>query len=281
MNKLEDSISQESKELSSRDHILPESSNLQIKILLWLLRLLNLLFPKGSLDRFEKSIKFYFGLINLDRNLLNLDQKPKEFLYLGLMSKPWYESFDYEILKFISDTLEKGTKDIENEWLSNRSNQQALVSRYEASDLYPSLKQDDWGKFILWKEGRFTKAAYSFFPKTVKILSELKSLIIPFGEAVFLVLKPGVALPPHHDDSNIDVTCQLGLIIPENCAIRVGNETRNWVEGKTLFFDHSFEHETWNNSDRERVVLLLDLYHPELTKIEKFLLWIFGKALNK
>ena len=279
MNKLEDSISQEYKTSLPHEEISSQSNNLQIKILLGLLALLKLLFPKGSLDRFEKSIKFYLGLIDLDDNNLNLDQKPEIFFYLGLTSKPWYESSDYEILKFISNTLEKGAQDIEEEWLSNRLNKGVLVSRYESSDLYPSLQEDDWGTLILWKKGGgFTKAAYSFFPKTVKILSELKSFIIPFGEAVFLVLKPGVVIPPHHDESNIDITCQLGLIIPDNCAIRVGRETRTWVKGKTLFFDHSFEHEAWNNSDRERVILLIDLYHPELTRIEKLLLWIVEKV---
>jgi len=277
----ENSILQEYKESLPHQQTFTEWDNLKVKILFWLLTLLKILFPKSSVNRFEKSLKFYFVLVDLDDNDLNVEQKPKTFLYLGLPAKPWYESYEYEKLSFISNTLEKGFKDIKDEWLSNCSNTRNLLSRYNLSDLYPSLKEDDWGNFILCKEGNFTKAAYSLFPKTVKILSKLRSFIIPFGEAVFLVLKPGVALPPHYDDSNIDVTCQLGLIIPDNCAIRVGRETRGWVEGKTLFFDHSFEHEVWNNSDEERVVLLLDLYHPELTKIESFLLWISAKLMAK
>jgi len=281
MNRRENLILQEYKELLPHHKISSKSDSIKVKILFGLLALLKVFFPRSNVDRFEKSVKFYLGLVDLNNNNLNIEQRPKTFLYLDITSKPWYESYDYEILKFISNTLEKGFKDIKREWLSNRLNKKDLVSRYKLSELYPSLEEDDWGNFILYKEGSFTKAAYSLFPKTVKILSKLKSFIIPFGEAVFLVLKPGVALPPHYDDSNIDVTCQLGLIIPDDCAIRVRRETRGWVEGKTLFFDHSFEHEAWNNSDEERVVLLLDLYHPELTKIEKFLLWIFAKVLAK
>ncbi|MDF5706506.1 MAG: aspartyl/asparaginyl beta-hydroxylase domain-containing protein [Nostoc sp. S4] len=276
MTTLGNSNLQEYKESLPHQQILDESDKIKLKILFSLLALLNLLFPISNVSRFEKSLKFYLGLIDHDN--FNMHQKPKRLLYLGITSKPWYECCDYHALKFISDTLVKGAKDIEDEWSSNYLKKHNLVSRCESSDVHPDLKEDDWGEFVLWKEGKFTKAGRSLFPRTVKIVSKLESFVIPFGQVVFLVLKPGVALPPHHDSSNIDLTCQLGLIIPENCAIRVGNETRSWTEGQTLFFDHSFEHEAWNKSQKERVVLLLDLYHPELTKVEKFLLWFFGKA---
>ncbi|MHC5763068.1 aspartyl/asparaginyl beta-hydroxylase domain-containing protein, partial [Nostoc sp.] len=63
-------------------------------------------------------------------------------------------------------------------------------------------------------------------------------------------------------------------------GIRVGSETRNWTEGKTLFFDQTFEHEVWNKSNEERVVLLLHLYHPELTNVEKKLFHVFAKVFG-
>ena len=66
--------------------------------------------------------------------------------------------------------------------------------------------------------------------------------------------------------------CHLPLIVPENSgAIRVGNEERPWVEGELLIFDDSMQHEAWNNSDSERVVLLFDIWRPELTKEERAL----------
>ena len=33
-------------------------------------------------------------------------------------------------------------------------------------------------------------------------------------------------------------------------------------------FDDSFEHEVWNESDRHRYVLILDVWHPDLTPVE-------------
>ncbi|CAM9788851.1 unnamed protein product, partial [Discosporangium mesarthrocarpum] len=35
-------------------------------------------------------------------------------------------------------------------------------------------------------------------------------------------------------------------------------------QGKCLLFDDCFEHEVWNHSNKERVILLFDLWHPEL-----------------
>ncbi|MCC5666158.1 aspartyl/asparaginyl beta-hydroxylase domain-containing protein [Nostoc sp. CHAB 5784] len=281
---------QEYKESLQNDKILPNSDNIKIKIFFLLLKSLAFLFPKGNVQRFEKSLKFYLGLINIDD--CNPQQKPTLFLYLGLPSKPWYEPDDYDVFKIVANTLEESAKEIKSELLINIPNKNDFLipvidpssdrSTYEQFtdiELPASHKKDDWLLFRLWLNGKFTQEARYLFPKTVNILSKLKSFIDPFEDVYFLVLKPGVVLPPHHDTSNAYITCQLGLIIPENCGIRVGSETRSWTEGKTLFFDQSFEHEAWNKSQKERVVLLVHLRHPQLSKLENFLYEFFYKAL--
>ncbi|MBE9103654.1 aspartyl/asparaginyl beta-hydroxylase domain-containing protein [Nostoc cf. edaphicum LEGE 07299] len=281
---------QEYKESFQNEQILlPDSDNIKIKIFFLLLKSLIFLFPKSNVQRFEKSLKFYLGLINIDD--CNPQQKPTLFLYLGLPSKPWYEPDDYEVFKIVTNTLEEGAKDIKSELLMNIHNKNNFTPVIDPSDdpihllgtdieLPASHKKDDWSLFRLWLDGKFTQEARYLFPKTVNILSKLKSFIDPFEDVYFLVLKPGVVLPPHHDASNAYITCQLGLIIPENCGIRVGSETRSWTEGKTLFFDQSFEHEAWNKSQKERVVLLVHLRHPELSNLENFLYEFVCKSLS-
>lgn len=235
MATLENSILQEYKESLPRQQILSQSDKIKVKILFSLLPLLNWLFPKGNVQRFGKSIKFYLGLIYINNDDFNPQQKPKLFLYLGLTSKPWYESDDYDVFKIVTNTLEEGAKDIKSELLMNISHKKEFTPMYDPSDipiydssdikLPPSYKKNDWVKFLLWEDGNFTQKARYLFPKTVNILSKLGSFINPFEQGYFLVLKPGISLPPHHDATNIDVTCHLGLIIPENCGIRVGSET--------------------------------------------------------
>lgn len=50
--------------------------------------------------------------------------------------------------------------------------------------------------------------------------------------------------------------------MPEDCWMRVGKEKRVWENGKALVLDTSFEHETGNNSRRDRIVLIIDFWHP-------------------
>lgn len=56
--------------------------------------------------------------------------------------------------------------------------------------------------------------------------------------------------------------------MPEGAAIRVGGETRRWREGRALLFEDSFEHEAWNGGETTRVILIADLWHPDLTPAE-------------
>lgn len=51
--------------------------------------------------------------------------------------------------------------------------------------------------------------------------------------------------------------------------MKVGDETQTWEEGKLTTLDTSFEHSTVNPTDSERVVLIIDFWHPELTQAER------------
>ena len=61
----------------------------------------------------------------------------------------------------------------------------------------------------------------------------------------------------------------LPLVVPENCALNVGGELHAWREGHCVSFDDTFEHEAWNRSDRDRVVLILDSWNPDLSEAEQ------------
>ncbi|MGH8399135.1 MAG: aspartyl/asparaginyl beta-hydroxylase domain-containing protein, partial [Gammaproteobacteria bacterium] len=88
-------------------------------------------------------------------------------------------------------------------------------------------------------------------------------------ETFFSVLKPGAHIPPHTGVINTRLVTHLPLIIPPDCGIRVGNETRGWKEGECIVFDDTFEHEAWNKSDQTRVVLIFDIWNPYLTEVER------------
>jgi ornithine lipid ester-linked acyl 2-hydroxylase len=98
----------------------------------------------------------------------------------------------------------------------------------------------------------------SLCPKTAELILNIPGLV----SADFSYLPPNTHILPHKGFTRMVLRSHLGLIIPENCAIRVGNETRKWEEGKLIVFDDSFEHEAWNNSDKDRFVLMFDIANP-------------------
>jgi len=88
---------------------------------------------------------------------------------------------------------------------------------------------------------------------------------------MFSRLAPGARIQPHSGMYNTRLVCHLPLIVPAGCHFRVGNEVRQWEVGKLMVFDDSIEHEAWNsNPDKLRVVMIFDVWRPELSERERF-----------
>lgn len=98
--------------------------------------------------------------------------------------------------------------------------------------------------------------------------------------AMFSLLKPHTHIPPHTGVSNVRLVTHLPLIIPDRCAFRVGNERREWVPGKAWVFDDTIEHEAWNDSDKLRVVLIFDIWHPQLSMAERAMISAMTRGIN-
>ena len=87
--------------------------------------------------------------------------------------------------------------------------------------------------------------------------------------AFFSVLRAGARIPPHTGVTNMRATIHLGLIVPPDCAFRVGNEVRAWQAGKAWAFDDTIEHEAWNESGEDRVILIVDGWNPYIEPAER------------
>lgn len=82
---------------------------------------------------------------------------------------------------------------------------------------------------------------------------------------MFSILAPGYHIPPHRGVTKGLIRVHLALKIPrevENVRMRVGDGICHWTEGECLVFDDTFEHEVWNDTEEERVVLLFDFERP-------------------
>ena len=86
--------------------------------------------------------------------------------------------------------------------------------------------------------------------------------------AEFSLLEPGPIVRPDTGRSNTRLRIHLPLSEPadgEELGIEGGGETRRWRAGRAIAFDDSFVHRVWHNGTTPRLVLIVDIWHPDLT----------------
>jgi aspartyl/asparaginyl beta-hydroxylase (cupin superfamily) len=130
----------------------------------------------------------------------------------------------------------------------------------------------DWGVLALCEQGWMDPVHVERCPVTWGTL--LRHAPVPrvpgWGpSAVFSLLKAGAHIGAHTGMYDTRLICHLPLIVPPGCRFRVGDEVREWEQGKLLIFDDTIEHEAWNDGPEDRVVLIFDIWRPELTEQER------------
>jgi aspartyl/asparaginyl beta-hydroxylase (cupin superfamily) len=150
------------------------------------------------------------------------------------------------------------------------------------SDQMGLLNNPAWSAFYLWKNGDVVPENAARCPKTLHALrnAPLAQVRYRSPSILFSLLKPGAHIPPHNGLINTRLVCHLPVIVPGRCRFRVGNEERDWTEGKAWAFDDTIEHEAWNRSDRTRVILLFDVWRPELSDEERSLVIALFEAID-
>lgn len=145
------------------------------------------------------------------------------------------------------------------------------------------LNDPSWSACHLIKGGEEVAANAALCPATMTALRRLPLCRIKgrTPTALFSLLRPGAHIPPHHGFLNTRLICHLPLIVPPGCELRVGNETRPWRQGEVVVFDDSIEHEAWNRSQELRVVLLFDIWRPELTDRERALVAAMLESIDR
>lgn len=128
-----------------------------------------------------------------------------------------------------------------------------------------------WSTYHLWRGGEPVVENLERCPETARALRSVEMAEIGglCPNAMFSVLAPRTAIPPHTGETNARLVAHLPLIVPPGCAYRVGYENRRWTEGELLVFDDTIEHEARNDSDQPRVVLIFDVWNPLLQPAER------------
>jgi aspartyl/asparaginyl beta-hydroxylase (cupin superfamily) len=140
-----------------------------------------------------------------------------------------------------------------------------------------------WSSYFLWKDGARQDAACERCPKTAALLDRLPLARQPgfAPTAMFSALDAHTHIPPHTGSTNIRLLVHLPLILPGPARFRVGNETRSWEMGQAWAFDDTIEHEAWNDADKLRVILIIDVWNPYLSEAERELVTAMLHAKNQ
>lgn len=129
----------------------------------------------------------------------------------------------------------------------------------------------EWGAYFLVNQGNVIPDHCKRCPDTLEALGHAPQVVIKKRgpTSFFSSLKPNTHIPPHHGATNTRLTVHMPLVIPSNCALRVGNQVSTWKPGELMIFDDTIEHEAWNGSDQRRIVLIFDVWNPLLTALER------------
>lgn len=159
--------------------------------------------------------------------------------------------------------LEENYKEILEEVLNNVKNEKIEEEKktFESwceTDLYSKSKADGWEIAPIKLAGMNIEERCKKFPVLSKYISPIKNIMA----AGFSLLKDGTHIIPHkgYDDySKKNYRYHLGLVVPEgDIALRCEDEAMKWQEGKAFIFDDSYEHEAWNFTGKNRLVLIVD-----------------------
>ncbi len=201
--------------------------------------------------------------------------EPSMLLVPYLPAVQFYDNANFPWLQ----ELEAATDDIRQEFLNvftedNQADFTPYINRPDDAPLnqWAELNRNPrWSVFFLWQSGRRVDKNCDRCPRTAELIERLPLCHIPnfAPNVVFSLLAPKTTIPPHSGDTNARLIGHLPLIVPEGCRFRVGNETRPWEVGKAWLFDDTLEHEARNDSDKLRVILMIDVWNPNLSVSER------------
>jgi aspartate beta-hydroxylase len=232
-----------------------------------------------STRRFAHSLDIVFGKKKI------YFQDPRFYFFPELPQIQFYERNDFPWL----DKIEAATAEIRSELIEVLKQESAFRPYVQGDPRRPHseeagmLNNPAWGAYYLWKDGAVVPDHAARCPKTMQALAEAPLTRVKGRSpaVLFSLLRPGARIPPHTGFVNTRLICHLPLIVPGPCGLRVGNDARTPVEGKAWLFDDTMEHEAWNDSDRARVILLFEIWRPELTEAERRLVSAMFEAIDE
>lgn len=226
---------------------------------------------RAALSRVEACVAAYLGERRDD--LRDPRQRPTFLHFPGLRSQPYFPRETFEWLP----AYEARTAEIlaELEAIPAERGREAVF--FESAVAAQNLRNSRdgapprWEGYYFYRHGERREENCKACPRTASAVDALPLSRVPDHgpEVMFSVLAPGTHLLPHRGVTNTRLVAHLPLIVPEGCALNVAGQVHEWRPGRVVVFDDSYEHEAWNRSGETRVVLIADIWNPQLTEVER------------
>lgn len=190
----------------------------------------------------------FFLIFILNYIWLKLDSMPKK------LNKPYYgvnevEPTLHKIHKLRTDILYEMIFLEPNKW-----------NDWPEKKLYDD-KNGSWKIYPFFAFGIWVKSNCESCPTISNFLKQIPNLKL----ATLSKLGPNTKLVPHRgwgSHSNHVIRCHYGVNVPQNCYVVVDDIKKNHNNDEWIIFDDSKNHWAGNDSDSDRIVLILDIERP-------------------
>jgi aspartyl/asparaginyl beta-hydroxylase (cupin superfamily) len=219
---------------------------------------------EGGPTRFRNAVDIMFG------KRRPYMQEPRHLYYPGLPPIEFFERADFPWMDAVENATDAVREELRAVVGTDFKPYVTVAPNKPPSTRMGLANNPDWSAYFLRKDGADQEGA-ARCPRTLAALAEAPLTTIPnrAPSVLFSKLVGGARIPPHTGMLNARLICHLPLIVPEGCSFRVGNEVRQWEEGKAWVFDDTIEHEASNKSSEDRYILIFDIWRPELSEEER------------
>jgi aspartate beta-hydroxylase len=171
------------------------------------------------LGRREEAYEVY--QLGTDNGIFNSPWQRSLYNAPKLKAQSWWQPSETPYMSSIR-ILEKNWKTIRDEGMAIM-NKDKNAFQYEDENL---RETGDWKQFTLFFRGKENKDTCKRVPKTCAIVRKIPDAAgCTRGQIKYSVMLPGTHVWPHTGPTNCRLRMHLGLVIPDNVRIRVGNET--------------------------------------------------------
>jgi aspartyl/asparaginyl beta-hydroxylase (cupin superfamily) len=180
-------------------------------------------------------------------------QMPWFPVWPGLASKPVHDPKDFAW----TEVLRQAHADIRDEML-------AVRERFGHA-MYGSGAKP-WTTYYFYLKGRTFEDHLKECPRTAAALAELP---LTRGHVCYAAIEPGGGLDPHVGPTNTSLTFHLGLANCAGARLFIADQVLDYRDGELIGFDDTFLHWVEHTGTETRYTLMVTVWHPDLSALER------------